>query len=707
MMYPSGEKYDGDWANSVMEGNGEYTYADGRAYKGQFKAGKKNGIGLMTWPTGNAYEGEWHDDKKHGKGRLEWYDKSEFRGTWSGGKFWAGHGILKYKDGRIFNGEWRNGKIYESPKSGGAINKFRENAKKVVRIISDSPQAVRVMVAADDGYLKTLDDIFKHPPSHDDLGSSDQYVDKKDDLTSSFEYIDKEEAVSNEILGNIDSYHLIKKTEYGSLQDRMALLLKICRECQERIQTQPGDQKMLYKILSTAAAKCNYIAILIKNLAVFQKKGDYSTYKDSQKENCPAYCSPWTQFIEKYMKHRMGGLKAKGMFRLEYYLEALDPYKAPVVGITRAFPFRSPVAGMLRDFYLWDSERTKDISGRKKHSTIPPFPSFASWIKKKYCHADEMLINFSTWFCECNENENKRKKDQTIPPTAPFLLWLENKPTREKIRTAEFSEFFLEDFIQRPCEMKEGLYDFAYMLDGCLRITPENSDCKHIGLTEGKPVACAGELRISSSKRIKEVNNRSGHYRQLARKSFYGHDEQSFQVAYATGRLHFEDFMKELIKADPNLENEFVISRDKTFEEVIMYIRPDPVLPIKFLASDFFNVAPDLTDVATIVEGKGLLHFAMTESKCFYAIPWKQGNNSLSNLEGARVVCSGVIYMENGEIKGLHNEEQSTLPELGKAHEELKKANVIKDGIVPTVMPNYSHTPWETGDFILRESICS
>ena len=51
-------KYDGEWVEGVMEGEGILRQADGTKYKGHFKAGFKDGHGIQEDKNGVRYEGE-------------------------------------------------------------------------------------------------------------------------------------------------------------------------------------------------------------------------------------------------------------------------------------------------------------------------------------------------------------------------------------------------------------------------------------------------------------------------------------------------------------------------------------------------------------------------------------------------------------------------------------------------------------------------
>ena len=48
-----GEKYEGQWVDGVMHGDGTYTYADGSRYNGDWKDGKPDGKGVMVFGKDN------------------------------------------------------------------------------------------------------------------------------------------------------------------------------------------------------------------------------------------------------------------------------------------------------------------------------------------------------------------------------------------------------------------------------------------------------------------------------------------------------------------------------------------------------------------------------------------------------------------------------------------------------------------------------
>jgi hypothetical protein len=54
-----------------------FTWADGSRYEGEFANDKMNGQGIMVYADGSSYSGEWKDDKKHGEAVVKGVDGKE------------------------------------------------------------------------------------------------------------------------------------------------------------------------------------------------------------------------------------------------------------------------------------------------------------------------------------------------------------------------------------------------------------------------------------------------------------------------------------------------------------------------------------------------------------------------------------------------------------------------------------------------------
>jgi hypothetical protein len=85
-VYPTGDRYEGDFVEGKMEGRGVYTWPSGARYEGDWLAGEMHGQGTYRFRTGRVYVGELRDSKMHGYGRE--YDTD---------------------GGLLYEGQWRNG----------------------------------------------------------------------------------------------------------------------------------------------------------------------------------------------------------------------------------------------------------------------------------------------------------------------------------------------------------------------------------------------------------------------------------------------------------------------------------------------------------------------------------------------------------------------------------------------------------------------
>jgi hypothetical protein len=67
---PSGDFYEGNFDDDLMNGKGEYVWKNGNMYEGDFLSGKLNGKGIYHYNDGYSYEGIFERGRKFGKGIL-------------------------------------------------------------------------------------------------------------------------------------------------------------------------------------------------------------------------------------------------------------------------------------------------------------------------------------------------------------------------------------------------------------------------------------------------------------------------------------------------------------------------------------------------------------------------------------------------------------------------------------------------------------
>jgi hypothetical protein len=82
----SGEVFDGDWVNGLLDGEGVHIDADGNRFEGGFSAGRPNGKGRYYARTGEIFEGSFVHGLRQGKGRTRLAGGTTYESEWDRGK---------------------------------------------------------------------------------------------------------------------------------------------------------------------------------------------------------------------------------------------------------------------------------------------------------------------------------------------------------------------------------------------------------------------------------------------------------------------------------------------------------------------------------------------------------------------------------------------------------------------------------------------
>ena len=106
-------KYEGEWKDGKMHGQGTMIYSDGGNYKGEWKDGNKHGQGTVILFDGDKYEVEWKDGKMHGQGTNITPSGHKYEGEWKNGNK-HGQGTYIYPNGDKYEVEWKDGECRET-----------------------------------------------------------------------------------------------------------------------------------------------------------------------------------------------------------------------------------------------------------------------------------------------------------------------------------------------------------------------------------------------------------------------------------------------------------------------------------------------------------------------------------------------------------------------------------------------------------------
>jgi len=120
--FSNGDKYTGEWANSLPYGWGKAEFTDGNVYEGNFRNGLKEGTGVERWEDGNSYNGEWKNNLMDGRGVFKFEDGRKYVGEWKKGnkegKFT--YTTIEREESEVF---FVNNRIYTPPSFGAIAQK--------------------------------------------------------------------------------------------------------------------------------------------------------------------------------------------------------------------------------------------------------------------------------------------------------------------------------------------------------------------------------------------------------------------------------------------------------------------------------------------------------------------------------------------------------------------------------------------------------
>ncbi|NJR64875.1 MAG: hypothetical protein HC772_05445 [Leptolyngbyaceae cyanobacterium CRU_2_3] len=85
VVFPTGNRYDGELQQGKRNGCGTYTFKNGRRYVGQFKQDQFEGRGIWMLGNGDRYVGDFQANQCQGEGIFLLADGSSQKGLWRDG----------------------------------------------------------------------------------------------------------------------------------------------------------------------------------------------------------------------------------------------------------------------------------------------------------------------------------------------------------------------------------------------------------------------------------------------------------------------------------------------------------------------------------------------------------------------------------------------------------------------------------------------
>eukprot|EP00906_Rhabdomonas_costata_P029509 RCo041635 len=112
-IYEDGSRYEGGWVKDgvplVIKRKGFGVYIDGNnRYEGQWENDKMKGEGSFYFDSGAVYKGWWTDNQFEGKGTYTWPDSSCYEGSWRSNRM-HGEGVYRDVNGKRWHGKFYNG----------------------------------------------------------------------------------------------------------------------------------------------------------------------------------------------------------------------------------------------------------------------------------------------------------------------------------------------------------------------------------------------------------------------------------------------------------------------------------------------------------------------------------------------------------------------------------------------------------------------
>ena len=142
-----------DAGGTGISGSGRVYWANGDSYDGELVAGRREGKGSFVWPSGQRFSGQWHDDQPNGTGLLEFIDGARYEGAVVDGAP-HGRGVYTWADGRRLDATWTRGEANGS----GEIRFVNGDVYRGGLAVGKPNGTGRFVYASGDQYIGTFKD---------------------------------------------------------------------------------------------------------------------------------------------------------------------------------------------------------------------------------------------------------------------------------------------------------------------------------------------------------------------------------------------------------------------------------------------------------------------------------------------------------------------------------------------------------------------
>lgn len=108
IVWPNGDRYDGQIVSGLRQGTGRFTGRDGQVLEGQWQANRLVGEAQLRYANGDAYRGPLVNDLPEGRGRMEFASGDVYTGDLMRGRP-HGSGVYVWRNGMRYDGAYVEG----------------------------------------------------------------------------------------------------------------------------------------------------------------------------------------------------------------------------------------------------------------------------------------------------------------------------------------------------------------------------------------------------------------------------------------------------------------------------------------------------------------------------------------------------------------------------------------------------------------------